>query len=63
MKLSYWRAFALLLSWVILACLLAVINHTTQHIEWYRFVALCVYCACYLIVTAVLFKPLTKNPK
>jgi hypothetical protein len=62
-RLIYWRAYALLLSWALLAFALTVINHTTTHLNWQTFLKILSASVGYLFATAALLKPLTKNPK
>ncbi len=60
MKLIYWKASTLLLSWALLGSVLALINHNTAHIEPAEFGAICIASAGYLIAAIALLKPFWK---
>ena len=58
MKLSYWRAFALLLSWVLLGIFLRLINLNSPHIDLATWGALVIASTCYLLLMLLIFKPI-----
>jgi hypothetical protein len=60
MKLSYWRAAALLLSWALLAIFLRLINLKSPHLDLATWGALVIASADYLIVTLLILKPFNK---
>jgi hypothetical protein len=57
-KLIYWRACALVLSWALLAIFLMLIGRTTTHLDVATWGALVIASTCYLLVTLLILKPI-----
>ncbi len=60
LRLIYWKASALVLSWALLGVVLKLINMHTEHLDQATWGAICVASAAYLIGTTALLKPFTK---
>jgi hypothetical protein len=58
MKLIYWRAGALLISWALLGIFLMLIGRTTKHLDLATWGALVIASTCYLLVTLLILKPI-----
>lgn len=61
MKLIYWKASTLILSWALLAVVLTLVNRNMTRIEPIDFGSVCIATAAYLLSTYNLLKPITKR--
>ncbi len=59
MKIIYWKASALILSWVLLGIALNLINISVTHLDRIQFATICIASAAYLIATTAILKPIT----
>lgn len=59
LKITWWKFSALILSWVLLAIFLTLVNRTEQQMTLQRWQAIAVGSCLYLIWTSILFNPLT----
>jgi hypothetical protein len=57
-RIIYWRALALLLSWALLAIFLRLINLKSPHLDLATWGALVIASTCYLLVTLLILKPI-----